>query len=579
MATYAEISPSQTGVKLIGRGRNPLGTGKNKKLDDQPTIAGKRPGVELYDRGRYFAITGWRLEGTPAEVQVIPDDVLSDFCDHFFPSRKPAAANKGCNATLSGSIDRQHIIERCRRYVSKMPPAISGSRGHDAAFNVCCELFRFGLTDSEARQVFDEFNSRCEPPWSDREIEHKLSDARDRVISDGEFGTRLREERATNNRDNGRDQVNTKSSSPGPGDTEAVERPRFANMLSWDEFMALDLRPTFIIKGVLVEGQPCVIGGLSKTLKTTIAVDLAVSIGSGTPFLGKFPTTQKRVGVWSGESGAATLKDAARRIAEARGITAANVDWSHDLPKLSRIDHLQWLEQVIEERGIEVAIIDPLYLSLLSAANAGQAGNVFAMGSALEPLTAIGQRTGCTIIALHHFKRSAAMDTGEPASLEMLSQAGIVEWCRQWILLARRSAYSSDGLHELWLRCGGSAGHASFWALDVDEGVIDPETLEGRHWHVQVSAPHEARETQRQNAEAKKADQLRDRDDQDRRRMLSALRQFPEGQSKSILRDLAGLNADRAGKALTDLMTEGRAELCNVTKNKRTETGYRATGK
>lgn len=421
---------------------------------------------------------------------------------------------------------------------------------------------------------------------------HKTPDSAVFVAADGKLGFRCLHSSCSNyhwrefrekvdpgyrdRRQQSNQGAQAKPESKGP---KADERPRFTHMLSWDEFMALDLRPTFIIKGVLVEGQPCVIGGLSKTLKTTIAVDLAVSIGSGTPFLGKFPTMQKRVGVWSGESGAATLKDAARRIAEARGITAANVDWSHDLPKLSRIDHLQWLEQVIEERGIEVAIIDPLYLSLLSAANAGQAGNVFAMGSALEPLTAIGQRTKCTIVALHHFKRSAAMDTGEPASLEMLSQAGIVEWCRQWILLARRSPYASDGRHELWLRCGGSAGHASFWALDVDEGTIDPETLEGRHWRVAVSAPHEARENERQNAEAARSDRLRERDEADRKRMLDALRKFPIGETKRVLRDLTGLNNDRAGKALTNLIAEGRAEAVMVKKHTREVEHYRATGK
>jgi hypothetical protein len=83
--------------------------------------------------------------------------------------------------------------ERARRYVAKMPPAISGQGGHNQTFTVACELFRFGLTDSEAAAVLAEYNQRCQPPWSDHELQHKLGDARNTVLTSGEFGIRLRE--------------------------------------------------------------------------------------------------------------------------------------------------------------------------------------------------------------------------------------------------------------------------------------------------------------------------------------------------------------------------------------------------
>ena len=42
----------------------------------------------------------------------------------------------------------------------------------------------------------DSFNARCSPPWSDRELAHKLDDARDKVQSAGEVGAMLREDRS-----------------------------------------------------------------------------------------------------------------------------------------------------------------------------------------------------------------------------------------------------------------------------------------------------------------------------------------------------------------------------------------------
>jgi len=70
------------------------------------------------------------------------------------------------------------IQERARKYVAKMPAAVSGAGGHDATFHVACVLLQgFDLPRGEARSVLDEYNARCEPPWSDRELEHKLNQA------------------------------------------------------------------------------------------------------------------------------------------------------------------------------------------------------------------------------------------------------------------------------------------------------------------------------------------------------------------------------------------------------------------
>src|SRR5215218_9469067 len=70
--TYTEVSPSGTGVKGYLRGRLPGGGGP--KVVEGHT-------VELYDRGRFFAVTGRHLEGTPtalAERQAVIDELLPE---------------------------------------------------------------------------------------------------------------------------------------------------------------------------------------------------------------------------------------------------------------------------------------------------------------------------------------------------------------------------------------------------------------------------------------------------------------------------------------------------------------------
>ena len=57
-ATYTEISPSGEGLHLFFHGTIPPGGNKNSKT-----------GVEMYAFGRYFTMTGNRLDNTPLSVQ------------------------------------------------------------------------------------------------------------------------------------------------------------------------------------------------------------------------------------------------------------------------------------------------------------------------------------------------------------------------------------------------------------------------------------------------------------------------------------------------------------------------------
>jgi hypothetical protein len=76
------------------------------------------------------------------------------------------------------AFDPSLNIQRARACVAKMPAAVSGRAGHDAAFAVAKVLMHdFALDEKSAYEIFAEFNQRCLPPWTDDEIRHKLRDA------------------------------------------------------------------------------------------------------------------------------------------------------------------------------------------------------------------------------------------------------------------------------------------------------------------------------------------------------------------------------------------------------------------
>ena len=72
-----------------------------------------------------------------------------------------------------------NTVAACRAHLAKLPPAVSGQRGHDATLRAACECVRFGLSDGDALALLREWNgTHCQPPWKEKDLAHKLKDAR-----------------------------------------------------------------------------------------------------------------------------------------------------------------------------------------------------------------------------------------------------------------------------------------------------------------------------------------------------------------------------------------------------------------
>lgn len=68
---------------------------------------------------------------------------------------------------------------RAMAYLEKCEPAVSGQRGHDKAFKAACKVGPgFDLPpDTALRLLWDHWNPRCDPPWSEGELRHKVEEA------------------------------------------------------------------------------------------------------------------------------------------------------------------------------------------------------------------------------------------------------------------------------------------------------------------------------------------------------------------------------------------------------------------
>ena len=342
----------------------------------------------------------------------------------------------------------------------------------------------------------------------------------------------------------------------------------------------------YLIPGLLVKGQPCVMAGPKKCLKTNTLIDLTLSIATGTRFLGHFGVPQAhRVALLSGESGRATIQETARRVAHSKNNSrlqdAEKALWCFDLPKLGQPDTVRTIVEYVQQHVLDVLCIDPAYLCMPLG---DSANNLFAVGRMLADLSKVTDETGVTIVLATHTTKSSSskargIDQFAAPELENIAWSGFQEWARQWLLLGRRELYDPDrvGHHKLWLAGGGSAGHSGLWGVTIDEG--SQQDLRGRHWHVRVASARAVcteqqtvRSTARENA---KRAQEQARRDEHQIKAIQAYRLFPEGETKTQLSDAAQLNRTNFETINAQLIQQGLVEECNVKKNRKNLPGFR----
>lgn len=102
--SYTEVTPSGTGIRIYVKGTLPPG-GRSK-----PWQTGK---VEVYGDGRYFTLTGCRIEGTPTTVEK-RQDALTTLHETIFGKPQPAITTPSPAPREPSTRDDAEVLERAR---------------------------------------------------------------------------------------------------------------------------------------------------------------------------------------------------------------------------------------------------------------------------------------------------------------------------------------------------------------------------------------------------------------------------------------------------------------------------------
>jgi hypothetical protein len=468
---------------------------------------------------------------------VDPDDLIND---------------KGIDAWKKHLADADHGLRwLARQTINQAGKDLSGDRRRQAIKDACAECLAKNVPPAAMGDVLLHFR-----PELAKELDVSVDDIKEMLSQ----ATTQQNEAKT-------EEPKTEKDTPKPDTQEYDFRP-----ITSREFAAGDYRPTWLIKWLLVKGQPALIGGPKKVLKTTLLIDLAVALASGEPFLGhqRFEITKRyRTAMLSGESGQHTLQETAFRVCAFHGLKLKDLDilWDFRLPQLSDQKQLDRFRKGLERHKVEVVVVDPLYLCLLGGSSPVKSSDVFGMGPLLLTVSRACLDVGATPILSHHtIKR--LVDPFAAVQLEDLSQAGFAEFARQWLLINRREAYDPEkqGSHKLWFNVGGSVGHGGCWGIDVEEGWLQ-EDFSGRVWNPVIVSGSEAIDSHRKSTAEKKETTKRIQLIEDCNKILNALDKLAltgKAAYESDLRARSNVNGSRWTAAIANMLDDNQIAMVTL---------------
>lgn len=344
---------------------------------------------------------------------------------------------------------------------------------------------------------------------------------------------------------------------------------------------------SFLIDQTLVEKQPAIVAGPSKSMKTTLSIDAAISLATGSSFLGRTIPKPVPVLFLTSEIGLTQVKKLAYRIAKFKGVhfqlcgmsddgmseSDTNIlHWNTWVPYIPDPEQLEILDFEIRRVGAKAVFLDPLYLMLDGDTAASYSLNA----QQLRALCSVVLNAGATPICNDHAKRSSTnAKEHEPLELDDISGAGKAEYFRQWMLVSRRERFDETEPHKLWLSIGGSAFAGSTVAIDIDERTDDAGK---RVYSISSQPAGELRKAKVKQRGEQRAKVTEDRLDRKAIELIDKIYKsdLSLSLSKNDFQDRIGVPNGEAGKVIGKLINENRLRLVplSLVKNGRRYDGY-----
>lgn len=220
---------------------------------------------------------------------------------------------------------------------------------------------------------------------------------------------------------------------------EAIED---MNVVPWGRFMTVPTHLRWLVNDSWVDSSVGFISGRSKSYKTWIALDLALSIVSGKAFLDRYEVRrQGPVLLIQEEDPAAVLQDRLRLIAKAKGmlprlLSATDDELLVEYPEyplhiinlqgfnLGSTERVAQVRKLIAEINPVMVILDPLIVMLGQGVDEYKANEVSAV---LQSIKMWREEFGCAVCIVHHWNKGKN-EEGERFAQHMYGSFAFHAW-------------------------------------------------------------------------------------------------------------------------------------------------------
>lgn len=210
----------------------------------------------------------------------------------------------------------RELLKRARAYIAKMPASVQGQNGSRDAFAVARKLLQdFQLSDADTWQLLNEWNAQCKPPWSAKELAHKLEDARDKARVSRPIQDRPRPNSAPN--------------PPSPTPESPTEPKALIEFLDHDELYTTDPPADLLVPALGICAGPATgFFGQSYVGKSIVTLAGAMAVAMGRDFWGQWPVRRGRWAHFDYEQGRRRCKRLIQRLSVGFGVTKEETrDW------------------------------------------------------------------------------------------------------------------------------------------------------------------------------------------------------------------------------------------------------------
>ncbi len=412
LASYAEFSPSGTGIHVIVRGALPAAI----KLSDYPTPG---RGVEMYAERRYFTVTGNRIHGSSDVIEDRGDVVAALHAELLAWKSGRRAAGTQATAPLPQSVPREtgaashdrpeslaeRISEVCQRAPGRVL-ALFAAHGVLSLKPCGGDGWYKGHADWQGVEKDPAFGVH---PSTGSWCDHRNGDVTGGLLA---FLQRYRHmtEREAAREVCRRFDIGWREEKPRRQPTADKPPTAFLPIDAVDA-LATPIPPLeYLIEDFLSRGARGWIAALPKSGKSWVGLHAVVAVATGTLFLGRFPTREGRALYVSEEDSARIVLPRLRDLLAATGATLAP-DRLHVLIREGfRVDDppsMEWLAEYLTSWPADLVVMD-----VFGRLHQQDINDATAITPILRALDAVVAECGCALWIVTHYRKPSQNDSG-----------------------------------------------------------------------------------------------------------------------------------------------------------------------